>query len=145
VSELGRRRHHARERALELFYESAIKERSVTVILNELNVRPDEYTATLLASASRHQNEANALISEYSIDWPIDRIALVDRLIMTLAVGELLLDEAPPLAVVLDESVELAKTFSTDGSASFVNGVLSAIAPKVLATKGDVPDAGNGS
>jgi N utilization substance protein B len=145
VSELGRRRHHARERALELFYESAIKERSVTVILNDLNVRPDEYSAALLASASAHQDEANELIREYSIDWPLERIALVDRLIMTLAVGELLLEDAPPLAVVLDEYVELAKTYSTDGSPSFVNGVLSAIAPKVLEKKEETPDAGNGS
>jgi N utilization substance protein B len=145
VSELGRRRHHARERALELFYESAIKERPVTVILNELNTRPDEYTVALLTSAAAHQVEADELISEFSIDWPLDRIALVDRLIMTLAVGELLLEDAPPLAVVLDESVELAKTFSTDGSASFVNGVLSAIAPRALEKKGGVPDAGDGS
>ena len=145
MSELGRRRHHARERALELMYESAIKERPVTVILNELNTRPDEYTVTLLTSAAAHQGEADALISEFSIDWPLERIALVDRLIMTLAVGELLLVGAPPLAVVLDEAVELAKTFSTDGSASFVNGVLSAIAPKALGLRGEVSDAGNGS
>jgi N utilization substance protein B len=64
---------------------------------------------------------------------------------MTLAVGELSLDDAPPLAVVLDEAVELAKTYSTDGSPSFVNGVLSAVAPIVLERKGDDPDAGNGS
>ncbi len=145
MSELGRRRHHARERALELFYESAIKERPVAAILNELNTRPDEYTVALLLSTAAHQEEANELIGELSVDWPLERIALVDRLIMTLAVGELSLDDAPPLAVVLDEAVELAKTYSTDGSPSFVNGVLSAVAPIVLERKGDDPDAGNGS
>jgi N utilization substance protein B len=50
----------------------------------------------------------------------------MDRLIMTLALGELILDDAPPVAVVLDESVEFAKTYSTENSASFVNGVLAA-------------------
>jgi N utilization substance protein B len=132
VSELGRNRHRARERALEIFYESAIKERPVSVILTELNTRPDEYTVTLVVSAETHQARANELISEFSIDWPLDRIALVDRLIMTLAVGEMLLENPPPTAVILDEAVELAKVFSTDGSSSFVNGVLSSIAKTVL-------------
>ena len=114
-------------------------------ILDDLNTRPDEYTIALLTSAARHEVEANELIAEFSIDWPLERIALVDRLIMTLAVGEMLMDNAPPLAVILDEAVELAKTFSTDGSPSFVNGVLSSIAPRALETKGELPDAGNGS
>jgi transcription antitermination protein NusB len=132
VSELGRNRHRARERALEIFYESAIKGRPVAVILTELNTRPDQYTVALLTSAEDHQPRANELISEFSIDWPLDRIALVDRLIMTLAVGEMLMENPPPPAVILDEAVELAKVFSTDGSSSFVNGVLSSIAQTVL-------------
>jgi N utilization substance protein B len=86
----------------------------------------------LLTSAADHQSRANELISELSIDWPLERIALVDRLIMTLAVGEMLMENAPPVAVILDEAVEMAKTFSTDGSSSFVNGVLSSVAQRVL-------------
>ena len=46
---------------------------------------------------------------------------------MALAVSEMLMDDAPPMAVVLDESVELAKVYSTEGSGSFVNGILSSI------------------
>lgn len=132
MSEHGTKRHHSRERALEILYESSIKERSVDTVLNELSLRPDEYTIEILMSASQHQGEANELISTYSIDWPLDRIALVDRLVMTLAVGEMLMDDAPPVAVILDEAVELAKVYSTDGSGSFVNGVLSSIAEKIL-------------
>jgi len=55
----------------------------------------------LLTSAADHQSRANELISELSIDWPLERIALVDRLIMTLAVGEMLMENAPPVAVIL--------------------------------------------
>jgi N utilization substance protein B len=132
VSELGRSRHQARERALEIFYESTIKERPATVIVNELNVRPDNYVIALLTSAELNQSRANELMSEFSIDWPLDRIALIDRLIMTLAIGEMLMENAPPLAVILDEAVEMAKIFSTDGSSSFVNGVLSSVAQRVL-------------
>ena len=127
MSELGVTRHHARERALEIFYEATIKGRDVTAVLDQLPLRPEVYTVTLLMSACEHQEDINALISRFSIDWPLERIAIVDRLVMTLAIGELLLDDAPPKAVVLDEAVELAKTYSTDGSASFVNGVLSAL------------------
>jgi N utilization substance protein B len=132
VSELGRSRHQARERALEIFYESTIKERPTTVILNELNVRPDNYVIALLTSAELNQPRANELMSEFSIDWPLERIALIDRLIMTLAIGEMLMENAPPLAVILDEAVEMAKVFSTDGSSSYVNGVLSSVAQRVL-------------
>jgi N utilization substance protein B len=132
VSELGLSRRRARERALEILYESAIKDRTVAVVLNELNTRPDAYAVELVTSASLHQDRADALISEFSIDWPLDRIALVDRLIMTLAIGEMLMENPPPVAVILDEAVELAKVFSTDGSSSFVNGVLSSISQRLL-------------
>jgi N utilization substance protein B len=49
-----------------------------------------------------------------------------------MAVGEMLMNDAPPKAVILDEAVELAKIYSTDGSPSFVNGVLSSIAEQLL-------------
>ena len=113
-------------------YEASMKERPVLVIVEELNLRPDEYALALLASSERHEPRANELISEYSIDWPLERIALVDRLVMTLAVGEMMMDDAPPKAVILDEAVELAKVYSTDASPKFVNGVLSSIAEHIL-------------
>ena len=126
MSELGVQRHHARERALEVFYEATIKGRDVAMVLNQLPLRPDAYTVALLTSAEQHQARANELISASAIDWQLDRIAIVDRLIMTLAIGELLMQDAPPMAVILDEAVELAKVYSSDGSPAFVNGVLSA-------------------
>ncbi len=132
MSELGRSRHQARERALEILYEASIKGRPATVVISELSTRPDDYVLELLSSAEQHETRANELISEFSIDWPLDRIALIDRLIMTLAIGEMLMENPPPRAVMLDEAVEMAKVFSTDGSSSFVNGVLSSVAERVL-------------
>jgi N utilization substance protein B len=128
VSELGTQRHRARERALEILYESNIKGRPVANILQELALRPDPYTVALVVSTEQNRARADELISEYSQDWTLERLALMDRLIMTMAIGELLLEEPPPTAVVLDEAVELAKVFSTEASASFVNGVLSSCA-----------------
>jgi N utilization substance protein B len=126
MSELGQQRHRARERALEILYEATIKERPVLEIVSALPLAPDPYTISIVTSAERHQARAEALISEFSEQWSLERMAIVDRIIMIMAIGELLLDDPPPRAVVMDEAVELAKVFSTDGSASFVNGVLSA-------------------
>jgi N utilization substance protein B len=132
MSELGTQRHHSRERALEIMYEASVKERPVLTVVNELTLRPDEYVISLLTSSEVHETRAHELISEFSIDWPLERIALVDRLVMTLAIGEMMMDDAPPKAVILDEAVELAKVYSTDASPKFVNGVLSSIAQHIL-------------
>ena len=124
MSELGAQRHHARERALEILYESRIKERPVAEVLGQLALRPDAYTVALVTSAERNRTRAEELISRHAQGWALDRLAVIDRLVMTMAIGELLLDDPPPVAVVLDEAVELAKVYSTEGSGSFVNGVL---------------------
>ncbi len=124
MSELGRRRHRARERALELAYEANMKSRALTLIVGELPLTPDPYTVLILTSAEENRARIDELIQESSHEWTLDRLAVVDRLIMTLALAELILDDPPPTAVVLDEAVELAKVYSTAESASFVNGVL---------------------
>ncbi|HVB50496.1 MAG TPA: transcription antitermination factor NusB [Acidimicrobiales bacterium] len=126
MSELGRHRHQARERALELSYEASAKSRSLSEILVEQSVAPDAYTVTILESAEQHRERIDEIIERNSLEWTLDRLAIIDRLVMTLALAELMLDDPPPTAVVLDEAVELAKIYSTEGSASFVNGVLSA-------------------
>ncbi len=85
-------------------YEASVKERPVLVVVEELNLRPDDYTLALLTSSEVNEARANELISEYSIDWPLERIALVGSdWVMTLAVGEMMMDDAPPKAVILDE------------------------------------------
>ena len=118
---------------MELLYEAAIKERSAAEVVTGLAVPPDAYTRTLLEATNDHAVRALELIARFSIDWPLERLALLDRLILTLATCELLMADPPPRAVILDEAVELAKTYSTEASPSFVNGVLSAIADEVNA------------
>ena len=127
MTSLGDQRHLARERSLELLYESSIKERDVAAILDELAVTPDPYTIVLLHAAELHRARAHELISANSIDWPLERISLVDRLVMEIAIGELLSEDAPPKAVVMDEAVEIARTYSGDDAPYFVNGVLSGV------------------
>lgn len=126
MSELGRKRHHARERALELAYEASAKSRSITSIIAEQSLPPDAYAVIILTSVEEHRAHIESVIDQCSLEWTLERLAVIDRLVMTLALGELMLDDPPPTPVVLDEAVELAKVYSTESSASFVNGVLSA-------------------
>jgi N utilization substance protein B len=131
VADLGAPRHQQRERALSLLYEAELKGQSPDQVLAGLAVRPDDYVCTLLAGAASTRSEADRRITEASVGWPIDRMAVIDRIVLRLAVAELLDTDGPPLAVVIDEAVELAKTYSTDDSGSFVNGILSTIAAEV--------------
>ena len=127
----GATRHQARERALSLLYEAEIKGEDPTAVVAALPVPPDAFAAALVAGTRARQDEADPLISACSVGWPLERMAVIDRLVLRLAVGELLDPQGPPVAVVIDEAVELAKTYSTDASGSFVNGILSSVAAQV--------------
>ncbi len=59
--------------------------------------------------------------------WPIEQLALVDRNILRLAIFEILFDNKVPVKVAINEAVELAKTFGSDKSPKFVNGVLGSV------------------
>ena len=122
-------RHLARERALELLYEAELKGVNPHEDVTALPVAPDRLVSTLVADAEAAREVAEAAIADAATGWPLERMAVIDRLIMVLAVGELLGASPPPDAVVLDEAVELAKTYSTDASPRFVNGVLAAVVP----------------
>ena len=123
----GASRHRARERALSLLYEAEMKGVSPSSVVTALPVPPDPFATALVEAVERRRAQADALVSEAAIGWPLERMAVVDRLVMRLAVAELLEPGGPPVAVVLDEAVELAKTYSTDESGGFVNGILSTV------------------
>ncbi len=114
-------RHQQRERALSLLYEAELKKLSPTGVLQGLPVRPDDYVCTLLEEVGATQEDADRRIAAASVGWPLERMAVVDRLVLRLAVAELLSGDGPPTAVVIDEAVEL-------------NGILSTIAADVRGT-----------
>lgn len=126
-----RERHRARERALALLYEAELKGERPEEVVAALAVPPESFAQALVAATEREQVRADALVADASVGWPLDRMAVVDRLVLRMAVAELLEPSGPPVAVVIDEAVELAKTYSTDDSGAFVNGILSTIAAKV--------------
>jgi N utilization substance protein B len=124
-------RHQQRERALSLLYEAELKGEDPLGIVDALPVAPDRFVRTLVTQAVATRDEADRRISAASVGWPLDRMAVIDRLVLRLAVAELLDPDGAPVPVVIDEAVELVKEYSTDESGGFVNGVLATIAAEV--------------
>ena len=86
---------------------------------------------TLVEQAVASRAEADRRIAAASVGWPLERMAVIDRIVLRMAVAELLDPDGPPVAVVIDEAVELVKAYSTDDSGRFVNGILSTIAADI--------------
>ena len=86
------------------------------------------YAREIVDGVADHRDEIDELISSYAQGWTIERMPNVDRAVLRLASWELLHNSEVPAAVAIDEAVELAKQYSTDDSARFVNGVLGKIA-----------------
>ena len=118
----------ARERALELLYESEAKSLPVEDVLASLPVTPDPYAVEIVTGVCERAAEIDELIARLAPGWPIERMAAVDRAVLRLGIHELSERPDVPTAVILDEAVELAKRYSTEESGRFVNGVLAAAA-----------------
>jgi N utilization substance protein B len=124
-------RHEARERALALLYEAEMKQLATGEVLQALSVAPDPFTVALVEGAARHEERIDALMAGAAKGWEVERMPVLDRSILRLATYELIAEPEVPVAVVIDEAVELAKQYSTEFSGGFVNGVLSTIARQV--------------
>jgi transcription antitermination protein NusB len=124
-------RRRARERALELLYEAETKDLSPSELLAELPLAPEQYAVELVMGVERRAEEVDRLVARHATGWAVERMPMVDRCVLRMAAYELLGELDVPVAVVLDEAVELAKTYSTEDSGRYVNGVLSAVATEV--------------
>lgn len=84
-----------------------------------------EYLRRLVSGVVRNLGALNEMIAKYAPEWPVDQLAIVDRNILRMALFEIgAHDSDTPPKVVINEAVELAKTFGSDSSPRFVNGVL---------------------
>lgn len=87
----------------------------------------------LFEGAAKEADELDALIVQHAQNWRLERMAIIDRAVLRLAIYELRIAETPP-KVVLNEAVDLAKKFSSEDAGAFVNGILDAV-NKTLAEK----------
>ena len=106
------------------FYQAAYE----GYINNEISLsRESKYSKELFSALSEHLNEIDKEISEHSIKWKTERMPVVDLAILRLALTEIHYMENIPTSVSINEAVNMAKKFSTDKSASFINGILGKI------------------
>ena len=124
-------RSDAREQSVMLLYEAEQRGVSVEVLLSERGVANVDLTRELVSGVESMRDELDREIETHAKGWALDRMPAVDRAILRLGIFELRQRHDVPLAVVIDEAVELAKRFSTDDSGRFVNGVLAAVAKGV--------------
>ena len=123
----------ARRSALQALYQSEILGVPADKVLEE-NLLPEEagmndYARSLVMGVASHAAHIDAAISGCSQNWAIDRMPVVDRCVLRLAVYEMNYVDNVPVSVAINEAVELAKEFGgEDDSHRFVNGVLGRIA-----------------
>jgi len=103
----------------------------------------EEFIEDLLKTSIRHSNEYQELIAAKTKNWEADRIALMDILLMRMAISELINFPSIPVKVTINEYIELSKTFSTLKSNTFINGILDKILAD-LTSQGRIRKAGRG-
>jgi N utilization substance protein B len=135
-------RHRAREAALQILYQWDIAHRDIVKTADTFfdlqwpNTEPPAddlrgFATGLARDTAARLAEIDPLIAETAERWRPERMAILDRLILRMAVCELLRDTATPPAVVINEALELARTFTTEESVKFINGMLDAIRKKL--------------
>lgn len=127
------RRRIIREKVVQSLYAYEISKEPLPFIqeqqLTELKEHPAEFefARDLMQHTVRHQEELDTHIKSRIDHWEFGRLALLDKLILRMAVCELLYFPDIPPKVTINEAIEVAKTFSTDRSGFFINGVLDSL------------------
>ncbi|MFN2389808.1 MAG: transcription antitermination factor NusB [Actinomycetota bacterium] len=93
-----------------------------------------DYALTLVQGVTANRARLDELIAAYAESWTIDRMPLIDRNLVRIALYELLWRDDIPVAVAINEAVELGKSLSTDDSGRFINGLLGRIVERERAT-----------
>jgi transcription antitermination protein NusB len=138
-------RHRAREAALQILYQWEVGGRDVDQAADTFfahqwaAVDPPPAELQTFAAALAHDTverleASDALIAGTAERWRPERMPVIDRLILRMAICELLRDRDVPPPVIINEALELARTFSTEESVKFINGMLDAIRKKVEST-----------
>ena len=144
-------RHAGRERAVQWLYQWELSGLDLDDVLSrqhQVDVHApdrerDAWAIELVRGTARELARIDPLITQHATNWRIERMAVVDRVILRLGVYELLCTPETPPAVVIDEAVELARTFSADQAVAFVNGVLDAVHRDLAAKAGTSGAASN--
>jgi N utilization substance protein B len=135
-------RHRAREAALQILYHSEVGRTDVPQAIQTFfefqwsGPRPPSeelraFASDLALETAQRRSAIDPLIAETAEHWRPERMPVLDHLILRMGVCELLRDSGTPTAVIINEALELARTFSTEESVKFVNGMLDGIRKKI--------------
>jgi N utilization substance protein B len=138
-------RRDARRAAIDVLYQSDITGQDPLEVLEAWAAAEREVPAfgrELVEGAADHLPDIDLLLEEHTEDWPVARMAAVDRTILRIAVEELVFRDDVPDAVAINEAVEAANELSTEDSGRFVNGILGRIARELGTRRGEPPRSG---
>ena len=135
-------RSKARKQALDILFEADIRQSSASDLLESRLVVEDgpdarpmrEFARALVTGVIDHRRKIDELISTYAQGWDMDRLPIVDRNILRIAIYEILWGEEIPDAVAIDEALTMAALLSTEESAGYIHGVLG----RISSIKGDL-------
>ena len=128
------KRHHARELALKVLFQlegtGDDPEEVLRYHASEGGASEDitSFARQLVRGVLDNRERLDAILSEASEHWKLDQMAKVDRIILRIAVYEIAVDRKVPTKAAINESIELAKTFSGEDAGRFVNGILGRVA-----------------
>lgn len=137
-------RRKSRESALQMLFQSEVNQYPHQVI-SEIywQLYPDSgenrnFAQFLLTRCLQNLDQVDSWIRRHAEHWRLERMAQVDRNVLRLAVTELLFADTPE-AVVIDEAIEIARRFSTEDSAEFVNGILDSVVREMQSAEAAQP------
>ena len=108
---------------------------SKEVLETDLNDFDPALVSSLVEGVKKHSREIDQIIGECAPEWPIEKIAKVDLVVLRIAIFEILFGKKTPTKVAIDEAVEMSKEYGNDTSHKFVNGVLGTVVEKYLEKK----------
>lgn len=126
-------RHLTRLVALQALYEADFHDPDEysSILMRNMNVYrqtiDEDFYQNIFNNVTKEKAKIDGFISKSAPEWPINQISLIDRIILEIAVFEIMIDKTTPPKVVINEAVELSKQFGSENSQKFVNGVLGAI------------------
>ena len=123
------KRRIAREKAVQVLYQIDMrgidpKEAMKTALSEKAEAQDLSFLETIVYGVLKHKAEIDSSITKYLRGWTFDRLALVDRAVLRIAVFEICHVDAIPAKVTLNEALELARAFGMEESVKFINGVL---------------------
>ena len=126
------RRRKLREKALQILYAYEMHGSGLSEIIEDQlksisNSEDKEFITGLINFVLAERDEIEQKIKKRLVNWDVTRIAIIDKLLLRIGIGELLYAEDIPPKVTINETIEIAKEFSTAKSGKFINGILDAV------------------